>query len=382
MENILEANVFADNFSQTFTDELSFRRFIQEREEHSKWEKHPTQSIKAIALEDGSKKTDTLRKKFVKEDNEEVLNDTLRNTQLLLKTPGSLYPVRTCAIKTILDRANISGNALRKVRKPVFAEILNRCLHVASGDALIRLSEGKVSAVHGGDSGDYGILPVPALIEKTIDYLQMNFPDFTFAGGFYDHSMVTALWKLGDPQLIKTYVESLDLHGVSHGELFPTLRLSTSDVGISSASLIPSLESDGRTITLGSPLRLIHKAGSTLEQFENQLKMIYTQYKKAIDGLAGLLDIYVRHPEYCMKSVCKAIRIPKKRACDATELFIAQNGSEPCTAHDIYYAISEVVFAENCDGASGSKIVAMEEKVAAALSVRWSDHDLAGEFKW
>jgi len=35
-----------------------------------------------------------------------------------------------------------------------------------------------------------------------------------------------------------------------------------------------------------------------------------------------------------------------------------------------------------CDGASGSKVVRMEENVARALSVRWNDFDIPGDFKW
>jgi hypothetical protein len=35
-----------------------------------------------------------------------------------------------------------------------------------------------------------------------------------------------------------------------------------------------------------------------------------------------------------------------------------------------------------CDKADGSKLIEAEEKVARALSVRWSDYDIPGELKW
>ena len=82
----------------------------------------------------------------------------MENTSLLLKVDGKDYPVRSCAIKTVLERARISGHALNKVSKTVFAEILNYCMGVASGDSLIKIADEKVSAVHGGDPKDYTVM--------------------------------------------------------------------------------------------------------------------------------------------------------------------------------------------------------------------------------
>lgn len=71
-----------------------------------------------------------------------ILEDTLQNTGMLLKVKRQYYPVRSCAIQSILNRAGISGPALRKVDKNVYARILNDCLKVAKGDALLRFSSG------------------------------------------------------------------------------------------------------------------------------------------------------------------------------------------------------------------------------------------------
>ena len=74
---------------------------------------------------------------------EEILKDTEKNTQLALKVRGETYPVRDCAIKTILDRAGISGAGLRKLEKSNYARVVNYCLKVAKGEALLRISEGE-----------------------------------------------------------------------------------------------------------------------------------------------------------------------------------------------------------------------------------------------
>ena len=91
-----------------------------------------------------------------------VFKDTMEHTRLILKVRDELYPIRSCAIKTILERARVSGNALNKVQKAELAQILNYCMKVAGGDALLRFCEDKISAVHGGDaSDDAGLGSVP-----------------------------------------------------------------------------------------------------------------------------------------------------------------------------------------------------------------------------
>lgn len=369
-------SIYKDTFTADFIKEPEFLDFLRQREKNGVWTKRQTKAIRFEALED-----DNIPHGY----DADIINDTLKGTKLLMTTDEDAIPVRGCAIKSILERARISGNALNKVEKPILAQILNYCMQVASGDALLRFSEGKVSAVHGGDDSDYAILEIPELFRRTVEYLQEHFPGCTFAGGFYDHSMVTAIWELSaNDELTETYANALAAHGITFKEIKPALRLTSSDVGVSGANLYPTLFAgkDSKTITLGSPLKLEHKNGASLERFDEQLAMVYSQYMLALNNLTALLDIEIDNPVNCMAGVCKRIGVTKKLALDAIELYTAQNGTGPNTAHAIYYAICSVIFALQCDGATGSRIAQMEENVARALSVRWRDYDVAGEMKW
>lgn len=74
------------------------------------------------------------------------------HSHLLLKTDKEeVYQLGSSAISTLENRARISGAALSNVRPAVLAEILNQCLKVAKGKALLRVSEGKVRAVHSAE---------------------------------------------------------------------------------------------------------------------------------------------------------------------------------------------------------------------------------------
>lgn len=375
---------YADAFTSVFKEEKAFLDFLRERDDRGDWTKRHTRDLRVLPLERENAPEAEPLPGYTQDDLREILADTMANTQLLLKSKDLVVPIRNCALKTLLERAKISGPALNRLEKPVLARILNHCLRIASGEALLRISDGKLSAVHGGDSSDYAVLEMPELFNRTIRYLNDHFSGCSFAGGFYDHSTATAVWELADETLVQSYQNALEQHDVPYGTLKPAIRLSTSDVGVSGANLYPTLYTGGReaTIVLGSPLKLEHRGEKNMKDFERLLDMLYSQYQFAIGNLTQLLDIEIGNPINCMLGICKRIGISKKLAYEATEQFKAQNGDEPCTAHDIYYGMSEIVFMVACDGASGTKIVQSEETVARALSVRWQEYDIPGNFKW
>lgn len=379
-----EAKLYADNFGAAFSEENRFLSFLKERTDNGWWKRENSRDLHFLALDDESEESGNFRNACMDNGTEDILKDTMENTRLLLQAQDQCYPVRTCAIRSILERAKISGTALNKVEKSVLAQILNYCMGVASGSALLRYSEGKISAVHGGDSSEYAILEMSELFAAMSDYLKATYPGCQFTGASYDHSIATAVWEICQDSLIETYKEALDYHDIPYDTLKPALRLTSSDVGISGANIYPMLLSgkEERIITLGSPLKLEHKTGANLEKFKSQLPMIYAQYTVAIGNLMNLLKIEINNPVNCFLGVCKKIGVTKKLAFDAATLFEGQNGNIPCTAHEIYFGISEVLFMMQSAGESGSRIAQMEENIARAYQVRWHDYDIMGDFKW
>ena len=84
----------------------------------------------------------------------------------------------------------------------------------------------------------------------------------------------------------------------------------------------------------------------------------------------------------CMIGIMKKVKVPKRYITEALNLFISQNGTGSCTAHEIYCGMSEVIFMLTCEGESGGHIATMEEKLARALSLDWKEFDVPGEIKW
>lgn len=379
----MKEKVFADDFQKNFLKEEDFLDFISEREENSYWKRQQSNELRFFALDDNNVSDNIPHQ--LKESEIPVFEDTMEHTRLILKVTDHIYPVRSCAVKSILERAKVSGNALNKVEKNVLARILNYCMEVASGEALLRFCEDKISAVHGGDPSDYAVLEIPELFRKTVEYLQNNFTGYTFAGASYDHSIATALWELSnDEDLIKEYKKLLEKSKIYDDIMKVGLRLTTSDTGYSGANLYPLLfiGSESKILPLGSPLKLEHKNGADIKDFDNQLNLLYSQYSKAIGGLQKLTNITLFHPLNAMSGVMKKIGIPKKLAYEAIDVFIEQNGDFPCTAYEAYIGISEVIHILQSECISGSKIVKTEENIARAVHIRWKDYDIPGELKW
>lgn len=378
---------YADAFNQAFAHESEFLTFLQNIQARSRWKRQPARELTVIALEEGDPLTQTLHRQYEHLGLEGVLDDTMEHTRLLLKTQEDLTPVRSCAIKTILDRARISGSALGQLSKANLAEVLNRCLNIARGDALLWYSDGKISAVHGGDANDYAVLEIPELFEHAVRYLADHYPGYTFAGGTFDHSMVTAIWELtGQEALVETYCAALRRHGLLREDtsIRPAVRLSTSNTGISGANLYPMLLEGpaSRTIPLGSPIRENHKNGADLDQFDENLVKLFAQYQCNLESLTELLDIELAYPANVMQAVLKELGVGKRLAMEVVEQYRAQTGDEPDTAHGVYHAMTEVLFLLQRDGAGGTKLAAMEEILARALKMRWTAYDLPGELKW
>lgn len=311
-----ESKVFTDNFSRSFTESGDFFQFLSDRKARSKWMTAPSRELQFEPVERGSTLGNLYMQIYDHNGAAEILEDTMENTSLLLKVDGKDYPVRSCALKTVLERARISGHALNKVSKSVFAEILNYCMGVASGDSLIKVADEKVSAVHGGDPKDYTVMEMLPLFKATNDFLDREYPGNRFMTAHFDHSIATAIWRLDGQadNLLDTYHREIAAKGLQTEKMVPALRFSTSDVGMSGANLYPIflVGAESRIVPLGYSIRTEHKNGVDMQYFEEQLRLVYAQFEKALDKQVQLMNIEIRYPVTTLMRVLKRIKAPKK----------------------------------------------------------------------
>ena len=63
------------------------------------------------------------------------------------------------------------------------------------------------------------------------------------------------------------------------------------------------------------------------------------------------------------------------------EMYVAQDGEQSCTAHDLYFAMNEAPFYAACQGFTGSQLLRMEENLTRALAMDWKEFDVYGAVK-
>lgn len=237
-----ETKVFEDSYSGVFRRQEDFLGFLHRIMENSCWKRKKVNNLRLLPITVGSALEDELRSQYADDGiDEEIISDTIANTALILKSKDEIYPIRDCAIKSILDRAGIQGSGLRRVERNVYARILNDILKVTKGEALLRISEGKLSAVLSGDCNDYAILDMEQIFLHTVEYLQKNFSGCRYMGGFYEHDMVSAIWTIDEKDLLEAYKKELSDNGKTVDDMIPMVRVTTSDTGTCGANIYPML---------------------------------------------------------------------------------------------------------------------------------------------
>lgn len=312
---------------------------------------------------------------------QQAVDDTAENLGLAMRVDGLCYPVRDTAYKSLLDRAKITGTSLAKLSRDVLANVLNACLNLYSAEALVLIRDEKVCAVHSGDSVDYSILPINELLQTLKAKLDARFAGNRFEQGFCDHSIVGASWTMPGQKedLLGTYLKTLAASGkgTMASKLMPGIRFITSDTGIASAKVSALLVGGQHPIHIGGCIAVNHRHKTKISDFDSALDQLFAQFGDSIAKLQALMEINLDYPVNAMTRVCKKLSLPKKAAVEAISMFEMAYGDSPATAHDVFLALQEIPFILKTQNTPEHKMLETEENMARALTLKWSDFDLA-----
>lgn len=369
-----------DNFNTTFRSYASLLDYHEEQAKNSQWLRSKVNALQIEPLGKTSPLIGNLAA-FAAGTTQEAVDDTADNLGLAMRVDGNLYPMRMTAYKSLLDRAKIGGTALPKLSREVLAEVLNACLKLYSADALLLIRDEKVSAVHSGDTVDYSILPVNELLEALKTKLELRFPGNEFETGYCDHAMVSASWTMPAQKedLLGAYTKLLDSQGKTAmaSKLMPGIRFMSSDTGVASAKVSALLVGGQHSIHIGGCIAVDHRHQSKVSDFDSALDQLFAQFGDSIAKLQKLLEVHLDYPVNAMTRICKKLSLPKKAAVEAIAMYEMSYGGGAATAHDVFLAMQEIPFILRTEGTPESKLLVIEENMARALSLKWSDYDLA-----
>ena len=369
-----------DEYHTTFDSYDVMQDYHEEQAKNSVWHRCRVNDLQIAPLT----KTSSLYgnpSAFALGVSKEAVDDTAANLGLAIQADGSYYPVRATAYKSLLDRAKIGGTALPKLSREVLAEVLNACLHLFSAEALLLIRDEKVSAVHSGDESDYSILPINELLGILQTKLDDRFTGNKFCVGYCDHSMVSASWTMPGQKedLLGTYAKLLASQGkgIMASKLMPGIRFMTSDTGVASAKVSALLMGGQHPIHIGGCVAVDHRHQSKVADFEAALDQLFAQFGDSVAKLQKLLEIHLDYPVNAMTRICKKLSLPKKAAVEAISMYEMAYGGGPATAHDVFLALQEIPFILKTQNTPESKLLVIEENMARALTLKWSDFDLA-----
>ncbi len=369
-----------DNYSTVFSSFGEMQTYHRQLSRESQWRRCRVRDLAIEPLDSKSPLAENLPA-FAPGTSQEAVRDTVRGLGLAMRVEGTLYPVRHTAYRSLLDRAKLRGSVLPKLSRPKLARTLNDCLQVYSSDALVLIRDEKVAAALSGEPEDYAVLPADELLEALQEKLDSRFPGNQFERGYWDHTLTCAAWTLPGQQdeLLDTYQQALAARGKTgiESRLIPAVQFLTSDVGVSSAKVSALLEGGKFPVYIGSCVAVDHRLRATIEDFSKGLDQLFAQFQDSVKKLEKLLQVYLDYPVNAMTRVCKKLNLPKKAALEAIHQFEVTYGGGPATAHDVFMAMQEIPFLLSCDHAPESKLLAVSESMARALTFRWEDYDLA-----
>ena len=369
-----------DDFATTFDSYPEMIHFHESLSKGTVWRRCKVKDLHVEPL-DASSALCTTPSAFVPGTSEDAVADTVENLGLALRVGGDLYPLRTTAYKTLLDRAKISGTALPKLKKAELAAVLNACLAVHSSDALLLVRDEKVSATHSGDVRDYSVLPIDELLHTLEKKMDARFPGYHFENGYCDHAYTSGCWTFPDQKedMLGTYAKTLQTKGMGTmaAKLVPGIRFLTSDTGVASAKVSAMLMGTQHPIHIGSCISVDHRLQRKVEDFDKELDQLFAQFCDSVSRVQTLLEIELQYPVNAMTRICKKFSLPKKEALEAIAMFEISYGGGTATAHDVFMALQEIPWLMKANMHPEAKLLNVEENMARALSIRWSDFDLA-----
>ena len=369
-----------DNYEAIFGTFEALRRYHEDLTKESQWLHCKVSDLTIEPLDQASPLRGMLSA-FAPGVTQDAVEDTVSNLGLAMCVDGKRYPVRNTAYKSLLDRAKVGGTALPKLSRQRLSDVLNACLALYHSEALLLIRGEKVTAAHSGDPMDYSVLPIDRLLYVLEQKMNMRFPGYHYEMGYTDHAITSVTWTFPDQKedLLGTYMGVLKAQGKTAmaSRLVPGIRFMTSDTGVASAKVSAMLMGTQHPIHIGGCIAVDHRHQTAVSDFDLALDQLFAQFSDSVAKLQHLLEVDLDYPVNAMTRVCKKLSLPKKEAVEAIAMYEMAYGGGAATAHDVFMALQEIPYLLKAHHTPEAKMLKVEENMARALTLRWSDYDLA-----
>lgn len=369
------AMYYEDDFSKVFHKEKELHEYLQDIDERSWWRRTASKNLKVLPVAGNEVKLTPVEN----ENMASLAMDTMKHTGLMIRFGDEAYLLGNTVYSTLYGRARVHGSALSELELKKLAYILNECLAVSPGKALLHFSEGKIRAMPSGDEKDYSVIHMIDIFLAASAYIGNGFDQTSFSGGYTSHALTNATWSIQDAKMLEAYRELLQHYGKKAvSDMSTEVRITTSDVTASGVNIAYSIQADGRTIVLGQMLKTIHRGSGKLEEVEGNIQNIFSYYQEKLRGIEKLMKIPIQYPVNTLAGIMEK-KFGKKMIAETVENFKNEIGNQPCTAYDVYCGICHVLFLAESKGAKTRALLELEEKISQCITKPWKDYDMPGK---
>lgn len=386
----------------TFENEAEIQDYIKHRTNTDIWlfdllsflEVVPAPECIFFEDADGAEVLDqTLLQEFIQNYNVagslDSIVECMKDTKLFLMTKNKTYPIRRVALRSLLNRAKISGTSIqaeedspkaRCLPTRRRARILTQMLQLYDQNCQILYRDEKVSAIL---SDQYAVLAEADLYAALQVVLHEKYHDnYTFVNGSVSHEHFSLCYSLQDEDMEEDLEIRLNEAGFRFEEVHFAVKFLTSDIGEANASVYPYLILDRSWIPLGSPIHIKHFGKNTVKDFEAAIKEINSLFERSMFDFKKLSEQHIEYPSGCFRFLGYEKKLPKKLVMSiAAELDLMYPGG--CCGFDILMNLTRILEAYDLADteAEFSKSLTVSENVARAMRCDFSRFDRMFEWK-
>lgn len=283
-------------------------------------------------------------------------------------------PISDIALDSLCGRAGLYGPAI-KMKPTILNEGMKLKSRTEENKQKVLIRSGSLLAAH---SNKYQWLLQGELMRANQSIFGAEIGSYEFKEGAYSDEVTYVKYLF--PSKEKEILDRYNTKAAAKGEkmakkLTPAIIFTTSDTTRSGANLYSAIVTDkGETIRLGSQLSLAHKDGHTITDYVNNCSEMLNILKDSTKRLEALLDIEIRYPEICFENLVKAYSLSGSTANQVYEDFTIRR-SATVTAHTLYWELWNIATIESSKGASASKLLDIEEKLARVLFADFKKYD-------
>lgn len=290
-----------DGFVAEFTSERDFIDFVEDVNGNDIWKDVEIREIQAEAMKNAPLLVDQEKLSRGIRASNEAIEDTMQNTQMVLRMEGQTELLRESAIAGLFSRAGLAGRSLRDFRKQGkegwLSEVVNICLFLYESDTARVLIRGeKVSAVQ---SRQYLPIPQRDVFTGLGEWLWRE-QEMKFKNSCFCHTMTEAVYSGYVDTGIYPELEAFGILVIGK-----SAKVYTGDTGTAAVRIFPSLTlimgTEEHTLPCGKDIRYIHlgkpDTSDPVGEIKENLKMNFFQIlSDGVDRMIELASIAISDP--------------------------------------------------------------------------------------